>query len=59
MLFSEDQAEESLLERESLEELVRFLNEKRTNWEIGNFQKVSKEEAINWFKQKYEGLVLN
>jgi len=26
---------------------------------LGNFQKVSKEEAIAWFKQKYEGLVLN
>ena len=26
---------------------------------LGNFQKVSKEEAIKWYKEKYEGLVLN
>jgi len=37
----------------------RVSTRRRCQSRIGNFQKVSKEEATNWFKQKYEGLVLN
>jgi len=37
----------------------RVSERKRGRGRLGNFQKVSREEAINWFKQKYEGLVLN
>jgi len=37
----------------------RVALKKKKSGRIGNFQKVSKEEATNWFKQKYEGLVLN
>jgi len=38
---------------------TRVALKKRKSGRVGNFQKVSKEEATNWFKQKYEGLVLN
>jgi len=37
----------------------RVAQRKRRTGRIGNFQKVTREEATNWFKQKYEGLVLN
>eukprot|EP01017_Pseudomicrothorax_dubius_P016880 TRINITY_DN1908_c0_g1_i1.p1 TRINITY_DN1908_c0_g1~~TRINITY_DN1908_c0_g1_i1.p1 ORF type:complete len:205 (-),score=69.99 TRINITY_DN1908_c0_g1_i1:189-803(-) len=32
---------------------------KRGRSKFGNFQKVSKEESMQWFKQTFEGLILN
>mmetsp|Transcript_33799 Transcript_33799/g.47185 ORF Transcript_33799/g.47185 Transcript_33799/m.47185 type:complete len:195 (-) Transcript_33799:555-1139(-) len=37
----------------------RVARRKRKNSRVGKNQKVTKEEAIAWYKQKYEGLVLN
>jgi large subunit ribosomal protein L11e len=37
----------------------RVARRKRRTSRIGRAQRVTKEEAIAWYKQKYEGLVLN
>jgi len=36
----------------------RVSKRKRCQRRIGNFQKVSKEDSLKWFQEKYEGVVL-
>eukprot|EP00181_Compsopogon_caeruleus_P004314 CAMPEP_0184677404 /NCGR_PEP_ID=MMETSP0312-20130426/5_1 /TAXON_ID=31354 /ORGANISM="Compsopogon coeruleus, Strain SAG 36.94" /LENGTH=165 /DNA_ID=CAMNT_0027125293 /DNA_START=201 /DNA_END=698 /DNA_ORIENTATION=- len=37
----------------------RIAKRRRAKGRIGKYQTVSKEDAIKWFQQKYEGIVLN
>lgn len=36
----------------------RISKRRRARGRVGGFQTVSKQDAINWFQTKYEGLVL-
>merc|ERR1712048_118770 len=38
---------------------VRVSKRKRCRSRLGNRQRVTKEDAIRWFEQEYEGIVLN